>query len=79
MLRKINQMLNIIIGGASGTFLGYSIYMTINHCMHPERYIYYSAPWYTGIMVYGFLTIAVIIIAFSGKFIIKRKIKRNKY
>ena len=74
---KINNIINIIIGGTVGTFAGYSAYMVLNHYMHPERYAYYSAPWYIGIMVYGLFVLMVLIFAVSGKIIIKRKLKNK--
>lgn len=77
MLEKINNILNIIIGGTVGAFAGYSAYVAANYYLHPERYVYYSAPWYTGIMVYGLLVLMVLIFAVSGKIIIKRKLKNK--
>lgn len=57
--------INIVIGSCVGVFVGYSIY----NVYHYKNY--YSAPWYTGILLYGAVLLIEIIICL----IIKRKLK----
>lgn len=64
MTNKWNIILNIMSGLCIGAFLVYVIYMFWDYSAHPNLYIVQSAPWYTGIFVYGILTIIVLGIIF---------------
>ena len=61
-----------MMGGFIGVFLGYGIYMVWDYHTHPVLYAVQSAPWYTGILVYGVFTLAVLLVCLVLKAVIKR-------
>ena len=77
MLRKINSILNIIIGSCIGVFIGHGIYVYWDYKTHPDLYAMQSAPWYTSILVYGLFTIVVLIAGIIIKLIIRRRLKQQ--
>lgn len=76
MLKRLNIILNYVIGSFIGVFIGQSIYKYFDYKKHPGLYELQSAPWYTSIQIYGMATGIVIFIAIVLKFLIKRKQKR---
>ena len=81
MLKKINRILNIIIGSFIGVFIGHGIYVFWDYKTHPGLYAMQSAPWYTSILVYGLFTIVVLIVGIIIKLIIRLRLKgeRDKF
>ena len=77
MIRRINQIVNTIIGTFTGVYIGHILFVLWNFKTHPELYAMQSAPWYTSILVYGIFTAAIIFVALVIKFIIKRKLKQQ--
>jgi len=77
MLKKINSILNIIIGSSIGVFIGHGIYVFWDYKTHPDLYAMQSAPWYTSILVYGLFTIVALIVGIMIKLIIRRKLKQQ--
>ena len=75
MLKKINRILNIIIGSFIGVFIGHGIYVFWDYKTHPGLYAMQSAPWYTSILVYGLFTIVVLIAGIIIKLIIRLRLK----
>lgn len=75
MLKKLDQILNIIIGSSLGVFIGHGIYVFWDYKTHPGLYAMQSAPWYTGIVVYGIATLVVLAAAVIAKLFIRKKIK----
>ena len=51
-MKKLNHILNIIIGAFVGVFIGHGIYVYWDFKTHPDLYAVRSAPWYTNILVY---------------------------
>lgn len=74
-MKKLNTLLNTIIGAFIGAFIGYGIYVIWDFKTHPELYAMQSAPWYTGILVYGIATLVVVSVSLIIKIIIKKKNK----
>lgn len=74
MLRKINSALNIVIGSFTGVFVGHGIYVLWDYKTHPDLYAMWSAPWYTGILVHGAVTVVILAMAIIVKLIIRRKL-----
>lgn len=74
MLKKINYILNIIMGSAVGVFAGHGLYVFWDYKTHPDLYAMQSAPWYTSIGVYGIFTVVLLIVAGIIKLIIRKKI-----
>lgn len=53
-MKKLNHILNIIIGAFVGVSIGHGIYVYWDFKTHPDLYAVRSAPWYTSILVYDF-------------------------
>lgn len=77
MKKKINQVINTIMAAFVGVFIGHGISLYLDYKNHPDLYVIQSAPWYTGILVYGIGTFAVLIICIGIKIILKRKTDKS--
>lgn len=77
MLKRLNQILNIIIATTIGVFIGTSFYRYCDYYAHLDLYQAQSAPWYVHILIPAILTIVIVIICFITKIIIKHKNKEN--
>ena len=73
MLKRINDLMNIVIGAAIGVFIGCRLYNFIDFKRHPELYAMQSATWYTQLVPWGGLTIGIIAIAAIIKLIFRKK------
>lgn len=76
-MKKLNTILNIIMGTCVGVFIGHGIYIVWDFKTHPELYAMQSAPWYTGILIYGVFTIIVLLICVAIKIIINHISKQR--
>lgn len=77
-MKKFIHILNIIMGSVVGLFIGYSVFILWNHKTNPELYTFYSAPWYTGILVYGAYALAVLMVCIVIKLMLKHYIKKSE-
>lgn len=75
MMKKLNYLLNIVLGSSVGVFLGHGIYVLWDHKSHPDIYAMRSAPWYASILIYGACMAVVVIIAIAIKICIRKKVK----
>ena len=71
-MKKLNHMLNIIMGSVMGAFVGRVLYIAWNLKTHPELYAMQSAPWYTSVLVDGVFAFLVVLICIVIKVIIKK-------
>ncbi|MDO4331274.1 MAG: hypothetical protein Q4C58_01140 [Eubacteriales bacterium] len=76
-MKKLNTILNIIMGTCVGVFIGHGIYIVWDFKTHPELYAMQSAPWYTSILIYGVFTIIVLLICVAIKIIINHISKQR--
>lgn len=76
-LKRVNNLLNVIMGAFVGVFIGHGAYVIWDFNAHPEIYAMQSAPWYTSILVYGVFTLASLLICVVIKAIIKHKSKKT--
>ena len=53
------------------------VYTVWDFKTHPELYVVQSAPWYTSILIYGVLTIILLLICIVIKVIINHKSKQK--
>ena len=67
--KKMNEVLNGIMGAFTGVFLGHGILEVWIYNTRPELYALQSAPWYTGIFVYGAFTVVVLAVCMVIKVI----------
>ena len=77
-MKKLNRILNIIIGTFVGVLIGHGIYVVWNYITYTEIYAMQSAPWYTSILVYGIFTCVVVAVCSLIKIAIKFRIKNSK-
>lgn len=73
MLKKFDYLLNILIGSCVGVFIGHGIYIFWDYRTHSDLYAMQSVPWYTSILVYGIVMIAISSVAIVIKLLIRRK------
>ena len=78
MKKKVNQVLNIIMGSFTGVFIGSGIYKYWHFRKYPDLYAVYSAPWYTGILVNGLFTLALLVFCIMIKIILIEKMELMK-
>lgn len=76
-MKKLNTILNRIMGAFIGVFIGHGIYVTWNHKAHPELYAMQSAPWYTSILVYGGFTLALLAVWALLKLVLRYWAKKS--
>lgn len=72
-MKKINTLINTIMGASIGVFIGNIISSIWTLNVHPETYAIQSAPWYTSSLIYGAVTIGILTICFICKEIVRRK------
>lgn len=58
-----------------GVFAGHTIYIWSSYKAYPDLYAMQSAPWYTGILLHGLFTTAVLAASMIIKLIIRNKLK----
>lgn len=78
MKKKINQLLNIIMGVFTGIFIGSGLYRYWHFRKYPDFYFIQSAPWYTSILVNGLFTLILLTICMIIKVILIEKIRLIK-
>ncbi len=62
MLKRLNRVLNIVMGSCVGVAIGHGAYVCWHYKTHPDLYRAWSAPWYTSIFVYGAFAAAVLLL-----------------
>ena len=72
-MKKLNHILNIIIGSVMGAFVGRCLGIAWNFKTHPDLYAMQSAPWYTSLLVDGAFVLVVLLVCIVIKVIIKVK------
>lgn len=77
MLKRISLIPNILMGSFLGVFLGRWLFQYIHYMTHPEYYASMSAPWYTGVLVYGGFTAIIILVCLILKLVVKLFEKRR--
>ena len=75
MFKRLNIILNSVIGSFIGVFIAHSIYRYFDYINHPDLYEIQSAPWYTSIQIYGLAVALIVFIAIIIKFLIKKKMR----
>ncbi len=71
-MKKIDIIMNTIIGAFIGAFIGLSTFRIVDYINHPDIYEMASSPWYTSILIYGIATLIIVAIAVIIKVIIKK-------
>ena len=76
MKKKINQILNIIMGSFISVFIGSGLYKYWDFQKYPDLYVIQSAPWYTSILINGLLTLVLLAVCMIVKVTLIEKIGR---
>ncbi len=77
MLKRLNNILNVVICSSVGVIVGHAIYVYWEYRKYPDLYTMQSAPWYTSIVVYGLVTAIVLLITIVLKCIVRKKLKNH--
>lgn len=77
MLKRLNNILNVVMGIAIVGMIGYAIYGYWEYQQYPEAYVAQSAPWYTSIVVYGVVTAIVLLLTMGLKCRIREKLNKQ--
>lgn len=77
MLKKINSIINILMGSFIGIFIGTSISQYSRYKKHPELYAMQSAPWYLSIQLTGIALVILLIVSIVVKLMIRKKLQRG--
>lgn len=75
MRKQIDQFLTILSGTSIGVFVGHFAYAYWHFRTHAELYAMRSAPWYAGAVVYGIVTVVLLIICYLLKLVVRKKMK----
>ncbi|MCM1100186.1 MAG: hypothetical protein NC079_00445 [Clostridium sp.] len=78
MKKKINQLLNIIMGSFTGVFIGSGLYEYWHFKKYPDLYVLQSAPWYTSILIKGLFMLILLAICMIIKVILIEKMELIK-
>lgn len=76
MWKKLDHLANIIMGSVVGVFLGYGGYSVWDYKAHPGLYAMQSAPWYTGVLVFGLFAGVVLLLGIFLKWMIRKSSKK---
>lgn len=76
-MKRIHQILNILIGSSLGVFIGRSLYTWYDFKTQPILYALRSAPWYTGILLEAAVTALIIAVLLAAKFVVKKLEKKS--
>lgn len=74
-MKRLNHLLNIILGASIGVFIGRSLFRWWDYSTHPSLYAMQSAPWYTSILLHGAVTAAVAFAILLIKLVLQKKTK----
>ena len=74
-MKKLYQILNIILWSFVGVFIGNSIYKFYDYKTHPDIYIAQSAPWYLNIEIQAVFTAIIVVVICVIMRMIKKKMK----
>ena len=75
MLKRLNNILNVVMGSSVGVIVGHTIYVYWEYRKYPDLYAMQSAPWYTELLLDGALVAVVAVVCIILKLVIWRKLK----
>lgn len=77
-MKKLRNLLKIAIWCLIGVFLGSTIYTVLDYKARPGLYAFYSAPWYTGILLGSGVTAALVLVLLVILVILRRKTEKKE-
>ena len=72
MRKRLDGILNILMGAALGVYLGYALYTYVDYGRHPQQYATWSAPWYTGLLLRGAWVLGFLAVCAAAKFAVRK-------
>ncbi len=76
-MKKLYQILRILLWCLIGVFTGSSIYQYYDYTKHPDLYVLTSAPWYLSIQISGTITFIAVLLILCVMWVVKRKMKEG--
>lgn len=76
-MKKLYNLLKIILWCVIGFFIGNSIYQYYDYKTHLNIYVLHSAPWYASIEICGIFTAIIVMVILIVMMIIKRKLNER--
>lgn len=77
MLRKLKRLMELLLGVTAGVWLGIAIWQWVEYGLHPEQYVWNSAPWYTQLLVISGLMGALLLLEAALYWLIRHRIKKG--
>ena len=77
-MKGLRKYLKVFIFVQLGACAGRVLQRYLHFVNHPEVYVYYSAPWYTGITISVILTAITVLITTIAYFIVSHIIKKRE-
>ena len=71
---KAKKVLNILLGSSVGIYVGMVLWRVLDYLMNKDRYMSYSAPWYTSIIVISIFWGIVLVIEVVAWLIVRHKL-----
>lgn len=78
MLRRLDKILQAGMAAAVGAFAVYGLRVLWAIKARPELYAMQSAPWYTGVLLYGAVTAAVLAALLLLQLAVRARLKRRR-
>ena len=76
-MKKLNHILTILMDSLVAFFIGNTLYLFWHYKTHPGLYAVQSAPWYTGVLLHGAVTVVLLLVCAVGKAIIRYVSKKR--
>ncbi len=77
-LKRARVFLKLLLFAELGGLLGYALRQYLHYRKNPELYEVNSAPWYTGILLWGVLTAAAAALTLAAYLILGAAIRKQE-
>lgn len=77
-MKKFYKALKIILWVVIGLYAALCIYQVADYLINPEPYMYTSAPWYLGLLIFAVPAVFVIVVDLIVMFFVRRSIKKSE-
>ena len=72
-MKKVFEIIILVLA----FYIGRVVYVVIDYLTNPEKYMFYSAPWYTTLIAEGLQVLIVIIAILLIYLLVTKVIKKN--
>lgn len=76
-IKKLYNLLKIMLWSCVGVFIGTTIYSCMDYKTHKELYALTSAPWYLSIQINGLVTLIAVVVIGVAMWFLKREIDKK--